>query len=217
MLIKTKIPMKQFIDITYPIQDGMVHWPGDVDIEISKTASIAQGDDANSTSVAFSVHTGTHMDAPNHFLKNGKSLDEVSFQALIGPARVIEIKDNVCIRKEELMEYDLKKGDRLLFKTKNSETDWTKQPFKENFVYIDTEAGAYMSEVGIQTIGVDYLSVGSQENGEEVHKVLLENEVWLIEGLDLRKVEPGTYNLICLPIKIKGADGAPVRALLERS
>ncbi|MFN6944548.1 MAG: cyclase family protein [Cytophagaceae bacterium] len=209
--------MKQFIDITYPIQDGMVHWPGDVDIEISKTASIAQGDDANSTSVAFSVHTGTHMDAPNHFLKNGKSLDEVSFQALIGPARVIEIKDNVCIRKEELMEYDLKKGDRLLFKTKNSETDWTKQPFKENFVYIDTEAGAYMSEVGIQTIGVDYLSVGSQENGEEVHKVLLENEVWLIEGLDLRKVEPGTYNLICLPIKIKGADGAPVRALLERS
>ncbi|WMJ73297.1 cyclase family protein [Cytophagaceae bacterium ABcell3] len=206
----------EWIDITYPITNGMAHWPGDVDVQVDKLSDMDKGNEANVTKVSMSAHTGTHMDAPKHFINQGKTLDHLPFDALIGPVKVIPISNKTSITQEELTKHNLRPGERILFKTANSETDWTRKPFNEGFVYISTEAGLYMVEKGIRTIGIDYLSVGGMQNGPELHRILLEKEIWLIEGLDLRNVSPGNYEMVCLPIKIAEADGAPVRALLKK-
>jgi arylformamidase len=205
-----------WIDITITLRSGLVTWPGDPEIKIARVLDLEKGDAANVSKLDMGAHTGTHMDAPLHFLRNGKSLEELPLSAAMGPARVIEINDPEAIKPEEIMPHALEKNERILFKTKNSQRDWTQAPFMEDFVHISTAAGRFLVECGIQTVGVDYLSVaGYKKNEAELHRLLLGAGIWIIEGLNLSQVQAGRYELICLPIKIANSDGAPARALLR--
>jgi len=158
------------------------------------------------------------MDGPFHFLSEGKGLDEMPLDAAIGRAHVIEIRDPESIKPGELRPHNIQQGERLLFKTQNSTRCWQTETFVEDFVYLSQEAARYLASVGVQTVGVDYLSVGGYtKDGVETHQALLEAGIWIIEGLDLSQVEPGTYELICLPLKIADSDGAPARAILRKA
>jgi arylformamidase len=157
------------------------------------------------------------MDAPLHFLADGRGLDEMDPSATIGPARVIEIDDPASIGAEELEALEVRAGERLLFKTRNSSYVWRDTSFVEDFVYISTDAARYLAEGGVLAVGVDYLSVGGfgRDDIGETHRLLLSGGVWIIEGLDLRLVEAGNYELVCLPLRIERSDGAPARAVLR--
>ena len=206
-----------WIDVSVPISAGMVHWPEDPPVEVSRVSEIAAGDPANVTRLEMSAHTGTHMDAPVHYLEGREGIDAMPFDATIGPARVIEISDMVSVKAGELAGHDPKQGERLLFKTVNSVNAWRLAPeFERNFVYIAADAAAYLAECGVRSVGIDYLSVGGFErDAAETHVALLRAGVWVIEGLNLAEIEPGDYELLCLPLKIVGSDGAPARALLR--
>ncbi len=205
-----------WIDISVTLRNGLVSWPGDPEPRIERVHNMDNGDPANLTHLNMSAHTGTHMDAPLHFIKNGQGIDQLPLNAVIGEARVIEIEDTVSIRPSELHRHSIARGERILFKTANSKHDWTNAPFLENFVYISTEAGRYLVDCGVQTVGIDYLSVaGYKRNETELHRILLDAGIWVIEGLYLSKVRAGHYELICLPLKIAHGDGAPARAFIR--
>jgi arylformamidase len=207
---------EDWIDITVPLSDGMVHWPGDPPVKVFRVRDMEKGDDFNMTALSMSVHTATHLDAPSHFTKLKTGIDKMPLSAVVGNARVIEIEDKELIKEEELRTHRIRKGERILFKTRNSKRKWGKKPFDENFVHLSTDAAKYLVERQVQTIGVDYLSIGGYEgNVAEVHHIILNARIWVIEGLDLSQVEPGDYELICLPIKIEDCEGAPARALLR--
>jgi arylformamidase len=156
------------------------------------------------------------MDAPIHFFRTGKGIDTMPLTATIGRARVIEIRDPESIKPEELRPHGIKRGERVLFKTRNSARCWQSDDFVEDFVYISQEAARYLAAQQVQTVGVDYLSVGGFfKDGVETHHALLEAGIWIMEGLNLSNVEPGIYELICLPLKIEGSDGAPSRPILR--
>ncbi len=205
-----------WIDITVPLRDGMVHWPDNPPVRITRLLDMRRGDDCNVTALSLGVHTGTHMDAPAHFLPAGQGMDAMPATAAIGPARVIEIRDPESIKAEELRAYRIRRGERLLFKTRNSPRCWKTNRFVTDFVYLDEAAALWLAERRVRTVGVDYLSVaGFHRDPVITHTVLLKAGIWIIEGLDLSKVPPGSYDLICLPLKIAQGDGAPARALLK--
>lgn len=194
----------------------MVHWPGDPAFHIERAEDQARGDTATVSKMTLGVHTGTHMDAPLHFIQGGKTIDEMPLNATIGRARVIEIRDPKSIKREELVDQLIGSGERILFKTSNSDRAWNSDRFDENFVFISADAGRYLAECGVVCVGVDYLSVGGyREDGPETHHALLDAGVWIIEGLNLGGVEPGEYEMICLPLKLIGAEGAPARAIVR--
>ncbi len=205
-----------WIDVSVPLRSGMVHWPGDPEVKIERMLKIESGDDCNVSTIFMSSHTGTHVDSPYHFVKSGVAIHDLPLSAVIGTARVIEIVDNESIRPEELRHHRIRKGERILFKTLNSERCWKNDEFVEDFVYISTGSLQYLVDRKVRTIGVDYLSVGGyNRNINQVHQVLLEAGIWVIEGLNLSRVKQGNYELICLPIKIEKGDGAPARAVLR--
>lgn len=204
------------IDISVPMVHGMVHWPGDPDVNIRQTASMEAGSLYNLTTLDHTVHTGTHMDAPRHFIRDGVAMDAMPLEATVGPCRVVEIRDAAAIRRAELEAYGFEAGERVLFKTRNSARYWPEFPFDEDFVYIADEAAQYLVERGVRTVGIDYLSVGGyRHDTAETHWTLLGAGIWVIEGLYLGEVAAGRYELICLPLNIVGADGAPCRACLR--
>ncbi len=206
----------QWIDISVPIRTGMTTWPGHSEIELNRFSDMGNDAVMNLSSIKMSLHTGTHMDAPLHFVKDGIPIDMIPPQAVIGPAKVVEIMHKEKITAEEIENMGLQKGDRVLFKTVNSNRDWINEPFFDDYVYVSTPAGKKLAEIGVLTIGVDYLSVGGyKKNGIEVHNVLLRAGIWLIEGLDLSNIEPGDYELVCLPLKIEDAEGSPARAMIR--
>ena len=205
-----------WIDVSVTLRDGMVHWPDNPPVSITRQLDISKGDAANVSMLSMGSHTGTHMDAPLHFIPEGKGLDEMDLEATMGPARVIQIDDPVAVMAEVLNEHDIRSGERILFKTRNSDRPWVEQPFDEDFVYVSAGAAAHLAARGVRLVGVDYLSVGGfKSDGVETHTALLEAGIWVIEGLDLSSVSAGDYELICLPLKILGSDGAPARAILR--
>jgi len=207
---------ENWIDVSVPLRTGMVHWPNNPPVSIERTLDIERGDTANVSKLSMGVHTGTHMDAPIHFLQAGKGIDIMPVTATIGRARIIEIRDPESIKPEELYPYHIQRGERILFKTRNSTRCWQTNDFVQDFVYISQEAARYLASQQVQTIGVDYLSVGGYfKDGVETHHALLEAGIWIIEGLNLENVQPGIVELICLPLKIEGCDGAPARAILR--
>ncbi len=207
-----------WIDISVPLHNGMAHWPNDRAFERAETETIANGDPCNLSEICTSAHIGTHVDAPRHYLADGAGMETFPISAGVGRARVIAIHDPELIRVSELKPYRLTEGERVLFKTRNSEKCWTTSKFQEKFVYIPNQTAAYLADCCIQTVGVDYLSVGGYDtDGPETHRTLLRAGIWIIEGLNLKDVEPGDYDLICLPLKIVGSDGAPARAVLRRA
>lgn len=206
----------EWIDITVTIRDGMVHWPGDEPVRVERTQDLESGGPYNLSRIIMGLHAGTHMDAPLHFLREGKGIDELPFSATVGPARVIEILDPAAIKPSELEAHDISAGERILFKTRNSKNLWKTDHFVEDFVYITREAAQLLAEKAVRCVGIDYLSVGGFfQDAQETHQALLHEGIWIIEGLDLSTVEPGDYELLCLPLKVARGDGAPARAILK--
>jgi arylformamidase len=191
----------------------MVHYPDDPPTEIKTISHVERGDLCTLSALAMGSHTGTHIDAPIHFLPGGTGADEVPLENLIGPARVIEIKDPGAIQAEELQVHNLGVRERLLFKTSNSERCWKTSQFVSNFVSIAEDAARYLASLNTLFVGIDYLSAGSPET----HRTLLGAGVVIVEGLNLTGISQGHYELLCLPLKILGGDGAPARALLRVS
>lgn len=205
-----------WIDISVPIYSGMVHWPDNPPVRIERIQDLSRGDAANVSRLEMGAHTGTHMDAPRHFLADGAGLDELPLDATIGPARVIRIAHPRVILPEELETHGLRAGERVLFRTQNSERCWNNNRFVEDFIYIGAAAAQFLVQRQVRTVGIDYLSVGGYvHDGVETHRILLGAGIWLIEGLNLAAVEPGAYELVCLPLRVVGADGAPARAILR--
>jgi arylformamidase len=206
-----------WIDISVPLRSGMVAWPGDAPFERTSTLEIANGDTCNLSQISTTTHIGTHMDAPRHYLPGAGGMESMPIHAAIGRARVIEIHDPDLIRSSELEPHRVSKGERVLFKTRNSERCWKTDHFHQRYVHIAPDTAGYLVERGVQTVGVDYLSVGGVDtSGPETHRILLRAGIWIIEGLILEHVQPGEYELVCLPLKIIGGDGAPARAVLRK-
>ncbi|HZU69583.1 MAG TPA: cyclase family protein [Ktedonobacteraceae bacterium] len=205
-----------WIDVSVPLHSGMVHWPDNPPVLIERALDMSRGDAANVSKISMGVHTGTHMDAPVHFFPGGKGIDTMPLTAVIGQARVIEIADPESIKSGELRPHQIQAGERILLKTRNSSRCWQTDDFVKDFVYISAEAAQYLAEQKVQAVGVDYLSVGGFfKDGAATHHALLGAGIWIIEGLNLANVQPGLVELICLPIKIVGSDGAPARAILR--
>ncbi len=206
----------RWLDISVPLKDGMVHWPGDPPIRIENVKDIEHGASSTLSMISMGSHTGTHMDAPLHFIRQGVGIDKMPLDTTVGRARVIEIQDTESIKPEELYQYRIRSGERILFKTRNSLRVWQTDTFIEDIVFISKEAARFLAEHKVRVIGVDYLSVGGfKRDGIETHRTLLEGGVWIIEGLDLSGVKPGKYDLICLPLRLDQGDGAPARAILR--
>jgi arylformamidase len=205
-----------WIDVSVTVRHGMPHWPDNPPIVMQRAMELARGHACNLSHVAMGVHTGTHIDAPVHFIHEAAGVDEMPLDATMGPARVIEITDPREITAKELRGHSLQAGERVLFRTANSPRCWQADHFVEDFVAISEPAAEYLADTRVRTIGVDYLSVGGYHaDGAKIHRTLLSAGIWIIEGLDLSAVRAGRYEMICLPVKLHGSDGAPARALLR--
>jgi arylformamidase len=204
-------------DISVPLQAGMPVWPGDSPPEFKKYSSLKNGDVVNSTSIHSSLHLGTHVDAPRHLYDNQKTIDMIPLEVLVGRAIVLDMSAVSKIDKKALLNLQLSNESRILFKTKNSE--YWKNPvhsFEKTFVSLTTDAAQFLIEKNVKLVGIDYLSIDLYEaESLPVHKILLEKEIVIIEGLNLHWVPAGIYDLYCLPLKIVGADGSPARAMLK--
>jgi arylformamidase len=209
----------EWIDISIPLRKGMVHWPTDpVPPDVDFMHHDDSGKQITTSQMTINSHHGTHIDAPRHFNPKGTSIDEMPLETIMGPVRVIGIKDTESIKPEELEAYDIQPGERILFKTRNS-SFYKLNKFVEDFVYISNEAAHYLLEKKISVVGIDYYAIGSfqsRENVVEVHEVLVGNGIWALEGLNLSKVEPGNYEIICLPINIEHGDAGWCRPILRK-
>ncbi len=210
--------MNAWIDVSVPLQTGMVHWPGDPDVSFRRISEIAQGSNANVTACEMPVHTGTHMDAPCHFIEGAHGIDQFPLQVGIGPAKVIQIDSKVrMIGRAELEEKGIRRGERVLLRTRNSEHPWYNQPFRTDYTAINASGAEFLARTRVALVGVDYLSVGLFESdGPETHRILLGAGIWIVEGLALGTVQEGDYEMICLPLRIVGSDGSPARVALKQ-
>ena len=207
----------KIMDISVPLSPGLPVWPGDPRIVLERHRVIGDDSASNDSHLACSVHAGTHVDAPAHFIENGSTVEQLPLDVLIGRTWVAEALTADVITPELLEDLDMPAGTtRLLFKTRNSSI-WEnpEQPFRTDFVALHADAAAWIVEHGIRLVGIDYLSIQMFEDPEApTHRVLLKAGVIIVEGLNLRNVRPGSYRLICLPLKLAGSDGAPARAVL---
>ncbi len=202
----------EIIDISVPIRSGMVTYPGDPEVQLTRWASISDGSLANLTRLDFGVHSGTHVDAPVHFFDGAPAAESLPLDALVGPARVVDATAvGSKLDAAALAGLDLGGAERVLFKTRNSDL-WARDSFADDFVSLTEDAAQELIRRGVRLVGIDYLSIGD----EGAHHALLGAGVVPVEGLDLRGVEPGEYRLVCAPLKLVGSDGAPARALLLR-
>ncbi len=209
----------KYIDISLPVNSTLPIWPNSPNIELRRNLDIDKGDQVNDTSISFSVHTGTHIDAPLHHIKDGRSVDLISPSVLIGPAYVIDIPNVETITQDILEKTSLPSDTkRLLLRTRNSEF-WRKgvQGFQKDFVALTPDAAHWIIDRGIVLVGIDYLSVQGFSDGPETHLILLKSDVVILEGVNLAEVTQGFYELYCLPIKLQGIEAAPARAILKSS
>ena len=210
----------RFHDVTVAISESVPIYEGDPPASVEGVKAIERGDGANVSALCFGAHTGTHVDAPNHFIEGTRRVDELEMDKLIGPCRVVEISGNVfAIEPEHLP--DLEGVERLILKTRNS-AFWNNPEvgFRTDFTYVTHTTAKRLADGLLKLIGIDYLSIEAPgAEGHPVHVTLLEKEIVILEGLDLREVEPGDYELICLPLKYVGGtgDGAPARTVLRKA
>ena len=182
----------------------MQHWPGDPAPEIAAGL------------IHMHPHTGTHIDAPLHYVNGGLTIDAMPPEAAIGPARVIRI-DGPAIDESVLASIDPQPDERLLFRTTNSERCWCGHCFRKQYVSVAPDGARALVAARIRTVGIDYLSIGPfGPDGDQTHTILLSAGIWIIEGLNLSDIEPGSYELVCLPLKLEGRDGAPARAFIRK-
>jgi arylformamidase len=206
-----------WIDVSVPLRSGMVHWPGNPSIEVERTEDQARGDPATVSRLSLGVHSGTHVDAPVHFIPGGAGIDAVPLTDLMGPVRVLAIEDPKSIGVAELRTFEPRSGERLLFRTRNSTRCWARPHFVADYVYLSLEGARFLVHCKVRSVGIDYLSIAGIEEGVETHRALLTAGVCIIEGLDLSPVAPGSYEMICLPLRLAGADGAPARVVLRNA
>jgi arylformamidase len=205
--------MNEWMDVTVPIRQGMVHWPGNPGVRLETKEETVQGAVCRVTKLTLGVHTGTHFDAPNHFSVPG-GVETLPPAAFVGTARVIRVQ-GASVEPGDLEPHDLRAGERLLIKTRNSDRCWSTDDFAPDYVFVSEPAARHLVARKVRLVGVDYLSLGGPNDGVAAHLALFEAGVCILEGLDLRKVEPGTFDMVALPLLIPGSDGAPARVLLR--
>jgi arylformamidase len=209
--------VSRIFDISVPIRTGGLVYPGNPEIEITLQQAVAKGASANVSTIRFGSHTGTHADSGRHFFDDGQPVDQIPLQKLIGPALLVSFDDSVMsIGVNELTPRPIRGHKRVLFRTRNSAL-LSQRKFVENYTFVAPEGAQYLVDSGVELVGVDYLSVEQFHSGHHrTHRTLLENGVVIIEGLDLSVPPAGEYELICLPLRLEGCDGAPARAVLVK-
>ena len=204
-------------DVTVPLSPGMPVWPGDPPLILEQVSSMEAGAHANVSRMECSVHSGTHVDAPHHFLNDHRTVDGLSLDLLIGPVQVAQIPDDVnIITSENLNKLAIPPETlRLLLKTRNSHL-WEKgiNTFEKGFVGLSPDAAEWLVQTNIKLVGIDYLSIAPFNQSVPTHQVLLKPGIIILEGLDLSAISPGGYTLYCLPLNLSGSDGAPARVIL---
>ncbi|HFA47541.1 MAG TPA: cyclase family protein [Bacteroidetes bacterium] len=210
--------MPKIIDISVPLSPQLPVWTGEAPVSIEHKMSINNGDDANVTFLKMGSHTGTHIDAPLHFVKDGKTTEEIPLEKLIGPCVVLDCRGLKKISAADLDKLNIPPGtEKLLFKTDNSKR-WNqpKHEFYLDYCALTADAAQWVVDHGIHLVAIDYLSIQLYYDPIDTHVILLSNEVVIIENIDLRNVGAGAYRLICLPLKIEGVEGTLARAVLEK-
>jgi arylformamidase len=203
----------EIIDVTVPVREGMPIYEGNPGVRLTLVQAIEDGSPANLSELALGVHTGTHVDAPVHFIEGGDGAETLPLEVMIGPAQVVDATSlDGPIDAESLSRLDLpKNAERLILKTRNSEL-WARSEFTRDFIRLTDDGARMLIGRGVRLIALDYLSIGDRD----AHRVLLGSGIVALEGLDLHEVEPGPYELVCLPLRLVGADGAPARVVLTR-
>jgi arylformamidase len=203
-------------DISLPISESLVVWPGDPPVRITQPSHLDRGDMSTVSRLDIGAHIGTHVDAPVHFVQGGAGVDSFNLDLLVGPARVVHALEADALSASVLQALDIPPGtERVLFRTRNSER-WARgeEEFWTDYVGITDDGARWLIEQGVQLVGIDYLSVAPFDELVAPHRTLLGAGLIVVEGLDLSGVAAGVYQLVCLPLKVVGGDGAPARAIL---
>lgn len=207
----------KLIDVTVPLDSRTPTYPGNTPFTIEAIKRIARGDSSNTSTLHLGAHSGTHVDAPRHFFDTAPGADDLALELMLGRTRVVEISTRNGIGAEQLAGLDLSEELRVLFKTSNSRL-WGSPEFHTDYVGVTASGAEHLVAHGIKVVGIDYLSIEEFKTpGAPAHHVLLGGGVIVIEGLNLREVEPGIYDMLCLPLRVVGADGAPARVVLRRN
>ena len=203
-------------DISLPISEALVVWPGQTRVSLSQISHLERGDRATVSRLEISAHAGTHVDAPAHFIRGGAGVETLDLNILIGPALVVHLPDVDALTRAVVSAVIPAGVERVLFRTRNSEY-WVRgeRDFKTDFVAVTDDAARWLVEQGVRLVGVDYLSVAPFEALAPTHQTLLGADVVVVEGLNLSQIAPGVYEFVCLPLKLVGSDGTPARAILR--
>jgi len=207
-----------WIDVSLPLRDNMVQgFMEPLTPHIEFVLSRKKGNKVAMYQININSHNGTHVDAPYHFIERGETIDKMPLDTMIGPARVIDIKDTESIKVGELLPHNIQPGERILFKTRNSSRPERLKQFFTDSVYLSLEGASFLADKKVSVVGIDYISIGGGglENIDRTHLILLERGIYIIEDLDLSKVKAGRYEMICLPLKLEGGEASPVRAILR--
>jgi arylformamidase len=205
----------KLIDVTVPLDDSLPVYPGNTAFSIEAIKRIARGDSSNVSTLHMGAHSGTHVDAPRHFFDQAPGTEGLPLDMLMGRVRVVEVASRKGIAREDFADVDLSEDVRLLIKTHNSRL-WGSREFHPDFVGVSESGARFLVERGVKVLGVDYLSVEEfKKPGAPAHHILLGGGTIVIEGLNLLDVEPGIYDMVCLPLRIVGCDGAPARVVLR--
>jgi len=204
----------KYYDISLNLSPDTVRWVVAPPMEVHERRRMSRGDDANATALTVSCHAGTHVDAPFHFLPDGAGIDAVPLERFVGPALVHAVDADRYITAEHVKEIPLDGATRVLFKTRNSQL-LKRREFEPNFVAFSVDAARALVGRGVQLVGLDYLSVAHADQQVQVHRAFLDRGVVLLEGVDLSEISPGRYELMCFPLRLRGLDGAPCRAVLR--
>jgi arylformamidase len=236
------VPNSGWIDVSWPLRKGMRKWPEDAQPIVDWILERSKGDRTDMIGLNIITHTGTHMDAPLHFIPKGKTIDTMPADVMVGPGRVIEIKNPEKITLAEVEPYNIQAGERILFKTQNSYKLYDTDAFSPKYVYITIDVAHYLRDRKVLLVGLDYIALGPfadpfgksgvkmspkeekefQEQTKEalnitseVHLSFLGNGIWVLESINLRDVRPGPCLLACLPLRVEGGDAAPARCIIR--
>lgn len=216
--------MNRFIDISFPIDEKIAIYPNNPIYEIERVTDVDSGDNATVSRITMGTHTGTHIDAPAHFIQGGKTLDQIPLERMNGEAVVINFCGSVDdyptdITCEMLMQYDIHRDDIVILKTHNTDV-WKGDRIIDDYVTLTYDAASYLVDIGVKMVGIDYLTIErprhKREEGKSIHKTLLGNDVLICEGLSLASVLEGRYEFLCLPINVSGVDGLSVRCVMRK-
>ena len=208
--------MKRIYDVSAPLRNGAVVYPGNPEISIASHQAVSTGASASVSRLSLGSHSGTHVDAARHFFDSGQPVDKLPLGQMMGPARLVRFPDSVrAIGADDLRSAGIEGASRVLLATRNSALLRESPEFHEDYTYLAPDGAAYLVEQGVRLVGIDYLSIEQFHSGHHrTHRTLLGADVVIVEGLDLSEPPGGEYTFICLPLRIENGDGAPARALL---